>query len=66
MTSLIKLPDHPVKTATAKIDFSAHDTDAKNLKLPSYAQIRPHLVQPAKDAIKVINGLSPAISAFRK
>lgn len=36
------------------------------LSFPSYSQIRPHLVQPAKDAIKVINGLAPAISAFRK
>ena len=40
--------------------------DAKGITLPSYAQIRPHLVQPAKDVIKVINALAPAISAFRK
>jgi hypothetical protein len=40
--------------------------DAKGITIPSYAQIRPHLVQPAKDAIKVINALAPAISAFRK
>lgn len=40
--------------------------EAKGITLPSYAQIRPHLVQPAKDAIKVINALAPAISAFRK
>ena len=45
---------------------SAADTDAKGLTFPSYTQIRPHLVQPAKDAIKVINALAPAISAFRK
>ena len=45
---------------------SAADTDAKGLTIPSYAQIRPHLVQPAKDAIKVINALAPAISAIRK
>ena len=64
--TLNKLPQHHVKTATAELDFSAHDADAKHLKLPSYAQIRPHLVQPAKDAIKVINALAPAISAFRK
>lgn len=42
------------------------DAEAKCVRLPSYTQIRPHLVQPAKDAIKVINGLAPAISAFRK
>lgn len=46
--------------------FSSTDADAKGLSLPSYSQIRPHLVQPAKDAIKVINALSPAIAAFRK
>lgn len=48
--------------------FSSADTaaDAKGLTIPSYAQIRPHLVQPAKDAIKVINALAPAISAIRK
>ena len=45
---------------------AAADTDAKGLTIPSYTQIRPHLVQPAKDAIKVINALAPAISAFRK
>ena len=40
--------------------------EAKGITLPSYAQIRPYLVQPAKDAIKVINALAPAISAFSK
>jgi len=40
--------------------------DAKGITIPSYAQIRPYLVQPAKDAIKVINALAPAISAFSK
>lgn len=64
--TLIKLPHHPVKTASADLDFSTHTADAKHLRLPSYSQIRPHLVQPVKDAIKVINGLAPAISAFRK
>lgn len=47
------------------IDFSATDAVAKRIHLPSYSQIRPHLVQPAKDAIKVVNSLSPAISAWR-
>lgn len=45
---------------------AATETDAKGLTFPSYTQIRPHLVQPAKDAIKVINALAPAISAIRK
>jgi hypothetical protein len=49
------------------MDFAADSaTDAKGIKLPSYTEIRPHLVQPAKDAIKVINGLAPAIAAIRK
>jgi hypothetical protein len=47
-------------------DFSTDAAEEKNLQLPSYSQIRPHLVQPAKDVIKVINSLAPAISAFRK
>ena len=42
------------------------DAEAKRVRLPSYTQISPLLVQTAKDAIKVINGLAPAISAFRK
>lgn len=46
-------------------DFSSTNVDSKGLIFPSYLQIRPHLVQPAKDVIKVINGLSPAISAWR-
>ena len=41
--------------------FSA-ESDAKSLKLPSYSQIRPYLVQPAKDVIKVINATCPKIS----
>jgi hypothetical protein len=48
------------------LDFTYAAAEAKCVRLPSYTQIRPHLVQPAKDAIKVINGLAPAISAFRK
>ncbi len=48
-----------------QIDFSAHDPSAKAIRIPSYAEVRPHLVQPAKDAIKVINSLSPAIGAWR-
>ena len=47
-------------------NFSTEAAELKCLGIPSYSQIRPHLVQPAKDAIKVINGLAPAISAFRK
>ena len=46
------------------LSFST-DAEAKRIRLPSYSQIRPHIVQPAKDAIKVINSLSPAISAWR-
>ena len=49
-----------------QFDFSLHDASSKGVSIPSYAQIRPHLVQPAKDAIKVINSLAPAIAAFRK
>jgi|LauGreDrversion4_2_1035121.scaffolds.fasta_scaffold446438_1 hypothetical protein len=45
---------------------AAATPDAKGITIPSYAQIRPYLVQPAKDAIKVINALAPAISAFSK
>ena len=47
-------------------NFSTDAPDTKCLSIPSYSQIRPHLIQPAKDAIKVINSLAPAISAFRK
>ncbi len=46
-------------------DFSSTCAEAKGLSIPSYSEIRPHLVQPAKDVIKVINALSPAISAWR-
>ncbi len=52
--------------ATAATPDATAAPDAKGITLPSYAQIRPHLVQPAKDAIKVINALAPAISAFSK
>jgi hypothetical protein len=41
--------------------FSA-EPDAKALAFPSYSQIRPHLVQPVKDVIKVINATCPKIS----
>jgi hypothetical protein len=44
------------------LSFSDAEVDAKGLKLPSYSQIRPHLVQPVKDAIKVINATCPTIS----
>jgi len=37
-------------------------SSAKALKLPSYSEIRPHLIQPAKDAIKVINAVCPKLS----
>ena len=47
------------------LDFS-NDAEAKHLRLPTYTQIRPHIIQPAKDVIKVINSLTPAISAWRK
>ena len=46
--------------------LAATAAEAKGITIPSYAQIRPYLVQPAKDAIKVINALAPAISAFSK
>jgi hypothetical protein len=39
------------------ISFSEAEAEAKL----SYSQIRPHLVQPAKDAIKVINAICPKI-----
>ena len=49
------------------MDFASDSApDAKGLKLPSYTEIRPHLIQPVKDAIKVINALAPAISALAK
>ena len=44
------------------ISFSDAGVDAKGIKLPSYSQIRPHLIQPVKDAIKVINATCPTIS----
>ena len=62
-SSFSSTPDATDATA-ATPDATA--AEAKGITLPSYAQIRPYLVQPAKDAIKVINALAPAISAFRK
>jgi hypothetical protein len=56
----------PDDASTTDGIVAATAPDAKGITIPSYAQIRPHLVQPAKDAIKVINALTPAISAFRK
>ena len=44
------------------ISFANAESDAKSLNLPSYSQIRPYLVQPAKDVIKVINATCPNIS----
>ena len=43
------------------ISFSNASADAKGVKIPSYSEIRPHLVQPVKDAIKVINATCPKI-----
>jgi hypothetical protein len=43
----------------SSFSFSDVEVDAK--ALPSYSQIRPHLVQPAKDIIKVINATCPKI-----
>jgi len=43
------------------ISFSDVDNDSK--ALPSYSEIRPHLVQPVKDIIKVVNATCPKISA---
>jgi hypothetical protein len=63
-SSFSSTPD--ATAATAATPDATAAPDAKGITLPSYAQIRPHLVQPAKDAIKVINALAPAISAFRK
>mgnify|MGYP006879090511 CR=1 FL=1 len=45
------------------ITFADAEPDAKGIKLPSYSQIRPYLVQPVKDVIKVINATCPKISA---
>jgi hypothetical protein len=42
---------------TNPISFSDAEVDAK----VSYMQIRPHLVQPVKDGIKVINAICPKI-----
>jgi hypothetical protein len=36
--------------------------EPKYFKMPSYSDVRPHLVQPAKDLIKVINATCPKIS----
>ena len=45
----------------SSISFSHAEIESKGL--PSYSQIRPHLVQPAKDVIKVINATCPKISS---
>lgn len=44
------------------ISFVNAESDAKSITLPSYSQIRPHLIQPVKDVIKVINATCPKIS----
>ncbi len=44
------------------VSFSDAEADAKGVTFPSYSQIRPHLVQPVKDIIKVINATCPKIS----
>lgn len=64
-SSFSSTPDD-ASTTDGIVAATAATPDAKGITIPSYAQIRPHLVQPAKDAIKVINALAPAISAFRK
>ena len=38
------------------------DADAKSFNMPAYSNIRPHLVQPAKDLIKMVNATCPKIS----
>jgi hypothetical protein len=43
----------------SSVSFSDAETNSK--ALPSYSQIRPHLVQPVKDGIKVINATCPKI-----
>lgn len=43
------------------ISFSDAEVDSKTLALPSYSQIRPHIIQPVKDVIKVINATCPKI-----
>ncbi len=43
------------------ISFSNASVDAKGVKIPSYSEIRPHLVLPVKDVIKVINATCPKI-----
>jgi predicted transcriptional regulator len=47
--------------SSASSSFSSADDDTKTLNFPSYSQVRPHLVQPAKDLIKVINAVCPKI-----
>jgi hypothetical protein len=44
------------------ISFADVESDAKSITFPSYSQIRPYLVQPVKDVIKVINATCPKIS----
>ena len=48
-------------TNNTTISFSDAELASKALKLPSYSQIRPHIVQPVKDVIKVINATCPKI-----
>ena len=47
--------------SNSNLSFSDSGVDAKAVKLPSYSEIRPHLVQPVKDVIKVINATCPKI-----
>jgi hypothetical protein len=42
-------------------NMSFSDSEADSKGLPSYSQIRPHIVQPVKDVIKVINATCPKI-----
>jgi fumarate hydratase class II len=54
---------NPKKTmnSNSNLSFSESDVDAKAMKIPSYSDIRPHLIQPVKDLIKVINATCPKI-----
>lgn len=42
-------------------NLSFSESSAETKALPSYSEIRPHLVQPVKDIIKVINATCPKI-----
>lgn len=54
-------PPQTHKPMNSNLSFSDSGLDAKAVKLPSYSDIRPHIVQPVKDVIKVINATCPKI-----